>query len=166
MPPCLFIRISSPVRDLFWERESIQRAVMQQTGRCLLYLSESLAHLKRSSDCVILTGPGLCPFLLRIDLKLPAKMDFTRAASPRTRAARGSSAHACWGLSVTLASLQRDGPKQRFIMEQVHFLFEGLTNGAGRSGPLALFVCKTLHRLLLWGKWPRRPLLKSGKNEG
>lgn len=64
------------------------------------------------------------------------------------------------------ASLQRDGPKQRFITEQVRFLFEGRTNGAGRSGPLALFVCKTLHRLLLRGKWPRRPLLKSGKNEG
>lgn len=48
-------------------------------------------------------------------------MDCARAASSPSRLLR-------------CASLQRDGPKRRFIPEQVRFLFEGLTNGAGRSG--------------------------------
>lgn len=145
MPPCLFIRISSPVSDLFWERESIQRAVMQQTGRCLLYLSESLTHLKRSSDCVILTGPGLCPFLCGLTRSSPQKWT---APGPRLHAhvRREVLVRTCAGASPShlarCASLQRNRPKQLFIMEQVHFLFEGLTNGAGRSRPLALFVCK------------------------
>lgn len=53
-----------------------------------------------------------------------------------------------------------------FIAGQVRFLFEGLTSGAGRPHPLALFVCTTLHRPPLRGKRPRRLLLKSGKSEG
>lgn len=56
------ITITSQVRDLFWEQGSIQLAMMLQTNHCLLYLSVSFTHLKRSTDSVILIGREPCPF--------------------------------------------------------------------------------------------------------
>lgn len=57
------ITISSQLCNLFRERGSIEVAMMLQTNHCLLYLSVSFTHLKRSPDSVILMGRELCPFL-------------------------------------------------------------------------------------------------------
>lgn len=40
-------------------------AMMQQTDHCLLYLSVSFTHLKRSAECSA-DGPEACPFLSRL----------------------------------------------------------------------------------------------------
>lgn len=56
------ITITSQVHDLFREQGSIQLAMMLQTNHCLLYLSVSFTHLKRSTDSVILIGREPCPF--------------------------------------------------------------------------------------------------------
>ena len=55
--------ITSQVHDLFREQGSIQRAMMLQTSHCLLYLSVSFTHLKRSTDFVVLRGREPCPLL-------------------------------------------------------------------------------------------------------
>lgn len=44
---------------------SMQRATMQQTDQCLLYLSVSFTHLKRSAECSA-DGPEGCPLLSRL----------------------------------------------------------------------------------------------------
>lgn len=57
------VPITSQVHDLLWEQGSIQRAVMLQTNHCLLYLSVSFTHFKRSTDFVVLRGRETCPLL-------------------------------------------------------------------------------------------------------
>lgn len=67
------ITITSHVHDLFWEAGSIRLAMMLQANHCLLYLSVSFSHLKRSTDSVILMGREPCPFLFGLIWRVPAK---------------------------------------------------------------------------------------------
>lgn len=79
---CFFaylITITSQVYDLLWERGSIWLAMMLQTNHCLLYLSVSFTHLKRSTDSVILIGREPCPFFFGLICRLLQKTLLTAA---------------------------------------------------------------------------------------
>lgn len=155
---CFFaylITITSQVHDLFWEQGSIQLAMMLQTNHCLLYLSVSFTHLKRSTDSVILMGRELCPFLFGLIWRLLQNGLYSLlqsifslchfvCAPMCVRACAWESLHsACvLGLFVQFMycnTLQRDGSKQCFIIKQVRLPFEGLTNVSYSPGPL--WVC-------------------------
>lgn len=82
---------------------------------------------------------------------------------------RVSTVHVGSGLCYTsciVAVFKEMGQNQRFLSSSRF----GFSLKVWRMTPAAWalfgFVCKTLHRQLLWGKWQQRWLLKFGKNEG
>lgn len=152
------ITITSHVHDLFWEAGSIRLAMMLQANHCLLYLSVSFSHLKRSTDSVFLMGREPCPFLFGLIWRVPTKWTILAPAihllsvvlyvRPCSRVR--VSAHGQESLYTVCVrrilvqfmywnTLQRDRSKQCFIIKQVWLPFEGLTNFSSSRGPL--WVC-------------------------
>lgn len=152
----------------FREQGSIALAMMLQTNHCLLYLSVSFTHLKRSTDSVVLIGARNLPFPSWIDLKVAEKWTVLMQAihlfplalclcsCPTCARRKGAffAARMCAQAFVFhfmyCSGLQRDGPAQCFIIKQG-------TAPLWRSNEWLLqprralvgFVCKTLHRRLL-----------------
>lgn len=157
------------------EQGSIQLAMMLQTNHCLLYLSVSFTHLKRSTNSVILIGREPCPFLFGLIWRLPRNGLYLLLLSIFSLChfvcmpvcvsvcvcADGQvcAAHVCSGLSVQFmycSTLQRDGSKQCFIIKQVRLPFEGLTSVSCRPGPLWACVQNITEVVVVGGKWQQR----------
>lgn len=69
--------------------------MMLQTNHCLLYLSVSFTHLKRSTDSVILIGVRTLPFRFWIDLKVAAQWTVLAPAIHLFPASFRMYAHVC-----------------------------------------------------------------------
>lgn len=88
-------------------------AMMQQTDHCLLYLSVSFTHLKRSAECSA-DGPEACPFLSRLTQNvLQNGLRLSRypsvATSLRIHAEGGFTALVCSGLSGFAPAFKETG---------------------------------------------------------
>lgn len=134
---------------------------MLQTNHCLLYLSVSFTHLKRSTDSVILIGREPCPFLFGLIWRLLQNGLYWCLLSifylchfvcilMSASVCGLECIHSPCVLRPLLHvmycnSLQSDGSKRCFIIKHVQLPFEGLTNDSCSAGPL-LGLCAKHYR--------------------